>query len=171
MRSEPPASASPIVPTIRPRHAAATPLSGRRPARMATIERPRMVIISISGRPKARTIGRAMRMKNVRMHAPNSPPNSDEMNAAERARAASPFFAIGKPSRTVAWEAEEPGMPMSTEAKVSEVGITAIRPTMSARPLTGSIPKTKGRTRLRPAMPPRPGNTPTERPSKTPIIR
>jgi hypothetical protein len=62
-------------------------------------------------------------------------------------------------------------MPNRTEAKVSEVGTTAIRPTISARPETGSMPNMKGRTSDRPAIPPRPGNTPTDRPSSTPIIR
>ncbi len=129
-----------MVPTIRPRPAAAIPLIGRRPARIATMDRPRIVIISISGRPKASTRGRAIRMKNVRIAAPNRPPKSDEAKAADSARAASPFFASGNPSSTVAWLADEPGIPMRTEAKVSDVGITAIRPTMSARPETGSIP-------------------------------
>ena len=102
MRSEPPAPASPIVPTKSPKQAAANPLSGMRPARMATIERPRMVIANISGVPKASTSGRAIRMKKVRTLAPRRPPNNDEANAADKARAASPFRANGKPSRTVA---------------------------------------------------------------------
>ena len=56
------------------------------------------------------------------------PPNSDEMNAADSARAACPCLASGKPSSTVAWLALDPGMPISTEEKVSEVGITATSP-------------------------------------------
>ena len=150
MRRLPPAPASPIVPTMRPRPAATTPLSGMRPARIATIERPRIVTISISGRPKARIRGRAIRMKKVRTMAPSSPPNSEETKAADSALAASPFLASGKPSSTVAWLAVDPGMPSSTEANVSEVGTTAIKPTIKARPATGSMPKMKGRTRLRP---------------------
>ena len=70
------------------RGGATIPFNGTRPARIATIDRPRMVIISISGRLNARISGRAMKMKNVRMTAPNNPPKSDETNAAESARAA-----------------------------------------------------------------------------------
>ena len=102
MRRLPPASASPMVPTISPSPAAASPLSAIRPARIATMERPRIVTISISGSPKARTSGRAARMKKVRNVAPTSPPNSEDEKAADRARAASPFRAMGNPSSTVA---------------------------------------------------------------------
>ena len=171
MRIEPPAAASPIVPTSRPRPAAATPLSGTRPAMIATMDRPNTVMSSISGRPKAKTMGRAIRMKKVRNAAPSSPPNSEAVKAAESARAASPFLASGKPSSTVAWLAVEPGMPISTEANVSDVGTTATMPTMRARPDTVSMPNTKGRMSDSPAMPPKPGNTPTASPSVTPATR
>ena len=168
---EPPASASPMVPISRPRPAAARPLSATRPASTATIDRPRIEIISISGRPKDNTMGRATTMNNVRKAAPTSPPKSDEVKAAESARAAWPFLAMGKPSSTVAWLAEEPGMPMRTEAKVSEVGTTATMPIISARPSTGSMPNMKGKSRDNPAIPPRPGKTPTARPMTTPNTR
>lgn len=56
------------------------------------------------------------------------------MNAADRARAAWPLRASGKPSSTVACEAEEPGIPMSTEENVSDVGTTATIPIISANP-------------------------------------
>ena len=72
----------------RPRPAAAIPFSGTRPAKMATIDNPRIVIINISGRAKASTIGRAMRMKNVRNTAPTRPPKSDDAKAADKALAA-----------------------------------------------------------------------------------
>ena len=151
--------------------AATIPLSGTRPARIATIERPRTVIISISGKPNAKINGRAIKIKHVSTIAPKSPPKSEDINAADNARAAWPFFASGKPSKTVACDAEEPGMPNKTEAKVSDVGTTAIKPTISAKPDTGSIPNMNGRTRLRPAIPPSPGNTPMDKPSKTPATR
>jgi hypothetical protein len=159
------------VPTIRPRPAATIPFSGSRPARIATIDRPRIVMASISGRPKARISGRAMRMKKLSTQAPSNPPNSDDTKAADRARAACPFFDRGKPSSTVACDAVDPGIPNSTEAKVSDVGTTAISPTISARPETGSIPNMKGSTSDSPAIPPSPGNTPTDSPRTTPITR
>ena len=105
------------------------------------------------------------------MTAPNRPPKSEAENAAPRARAASPFRASGNPSSTVAWEALEPGMPMSTEVKVSEVGMTATSPTSMARADTGSMPWRKGISSDRPTMPPSPGKIPTTRPSNTPTTR
>ena len=103
--------------------------------------------------------------------APTSPPKSDEAKAADKARAAIPFLAMGNPSSTVACEADEPGIPISTEAKVSDVGTTATIPTISARPKIGSIPNMKGNKSDSPAMPPRPGNTPMHRPITTPSTR
>ena len=52
--------------------------------------------------------------------------------------AASPRFAIGKPSSTVACDADDPGIPINTDAKVSDVGTTANMPIISASPRTGS---------------------------------
>ena len=89
-------------------------------------------------------------------------------NAAASARAPSPRFDIGKPSRTVACAEEEPGMPIITEVKVSEVGMTATRPMSIPRAEVVSMPKMNGSTSERPAMPPRPGKMPTESPSSTP---
>ena len=66
------------------------------------------------------------------MSAPNRPPNIDEEKEAPSARAPSPFFAIGNPSTTVAWDADVPGIPMSTEGKVSEVASGAISPIINA---------------------------------------
>ena len=54
----------------------------------------------------------------VRNAAPTIPPNNDDENAADNARAACPFFAKGNPSSTVAWEEDDPGMPINTDAKV-----------------------------------------------------
>ena len=117
-----------------PTPAAIMPFSATRPARMPTIDRPKAETMRSSGDLNSRTIGRATRMKKVRKKAPTSPPNSDEAKAADSARAARPFFAIGNPSRTVACEADDPGIPISTEAKVSEVGTTATIPIISASP-------------------------------------
>src|SRR6056297_3087002 len=160
-----------MVPSISPMPAATTPFNGIRPARMATMLRPSNVTASIAGISKARIKGRAIRMKNVRTTAPSSPPNSDEAKAADSARAASPFLASGNPSSTVAWLAVDPGMPSKTLAKVSDVGTSAMSPTIRARPETGSIPNMNGKTSDRPAMPPRPGKTPTDSPRRTPRAR
>ena len=140
MRADPPALAAPIVPTKIPKAADASPLTGTRPAKIATIDKPRIVTINISGRPKANTTGRAIKTNAVKTKAPNKPPNKDAVNAADSARAACPFFAKGKPSSTVAWEADDPGIPINTLENVSDVGITATKPTIKAKPEMGSIP-------------------------------
>ena len=171
MRSSPCAAPSPMVPTSMPRPAATMPFNATRPARMPTIESPKIVIIKSSGVLNNKTMGRAARMKSVRKSAPTSPPNRDDAKAAESARAAWPFLAMGKPSSTVAWLADDPGMPIRTEAKVSDVGTTATMPIISARPSTGSMPNMKGSKSDSPAMPPRPGKTPMQSPMTTPSTR
>jgi len=135
---------------------------------MPTIDRPKIDTIKSSGLLNMRTMGRATRINTVKNAAPISPPKSDEAKAAERARAALPFLAMGNPSKTVACDAEDPGIPISTDAKVSEVGMTAIIPIINANPNTGSIPNINGSKSERPAMPPSPGKTPIARPIATP---
>ena len=87
---------------------------------------------------------------------------------ADNARAASPFFDMGNPSITVAWELAVPGMPMRTDGKVSDVAVTDCSPIIMARAIDGSIPNRNGRISARPAVPPRPGRIPTARPRNTP---
>ena len=171
MRSSPLNGPSPIDPISKPRPAATTPLIAMRPARIPTIDRPKIETISSSGDLNRSTTGRATRIKMVKKAAPTKPPKREDANAAESARAACPRLAIGNPSRTVACEAEEPGIPISIEANVSDVGTTAIIPIISARPRVGSIPNMKGSNSDKPAMPPRPGNTPMAKPMQTPKTR
>ena len=52
------------------------------------MERPRIVMASISGIAKARTSGRATRIRKVSTAAPSSPPKSDDAKATDSARAA-----------------------------------------------------------------------------------
>ena len=103
--------------------------------------------------------------------APKSPPNKDEKNAADNALAACPFLAKGKPSITVAWAETEPGTPIKTAGKVSEVATTDNNPIIIAIPEIGSIPKTNGSNNDNPTVPPNPGITPTTKPIKTPRIK
>ena len=116
------------------------PLTRLRPARTATIDRPRTASMNSSADPKARMMGRAMKMKPVSTKAPNTPPNIDEKNAVDSARAASPFLASGKPSRTVAWLDDPPGIPSRIDEKVSPVGMIARRPISMASAETSSMP-------------------------------
>ena len=95
----------------------------------------------------------------------------DEKNAADNALAACPFLAKGKPSITVACAETEPGTPIKTAGKVSEVATTDNSPIIIAIPETGSIPKTNGSNNDNPTVPPNPGITPTTKPIKTPRIK
>lgn len=104
-------------------------------------------------------------MATVRKIAPMTPPRSEEKKAAERARAPSPRFAMGKPSRTVDCEELLPGIPMRTEGNVSAVGVTAIMPIIKGKAWDGSIPNTKGKSTAIPALPPSAGSTPMMRPT------
>ena len=171
MRKSPEDAPSPIVPISIPKPAATIPLIATRPARMPTIDKPKMVIIKSSGVRNSSTIGRAIKIKTVRKDAPTRPPKSEDENAADNARAACPRLAIGNPSSTVAWLAEDPGIPIKTDAKVSDVGTTATMPTIRARPKIGSMPNMNGSSSDKPAIPPRPGKTPMHNPITTPRTR
>lgn len=72
--------------------------------------------------------------------APNRPPIIEAKKAAPRARAASPRFAIGKPSITVTWPEAEPAIPIRIAVKTSEVLTTATMPISSASAETWSMP-------------------------------
>jgi hypothetical protein len=61
------------------------------------------------------------------------PPISDDMYAALSARPASPRFAIGKPSSTVAAEAAPPGTPNRIAGIGSPVDVVEPRPSSSAK--------------------------------------
>ncbi len=81
-----------------------------------------------SAEPNVRISGRAICTNTLKIAAPTRPPNNDAVNAAANARDAWPCWDRGKPSSTVAWLALEPGMPISTDVNVSDVGITATMP-------------------------------------------
>ncbi len=168
MRNSPVAGAPPIQPMIRPRPQAARPFTRLRPDRTPTIDRPKITSMNNSAELNERINGRETNTKPVRMTAPIRPPISEEKKAAESPLAACPCFARGKPSSTVAWLADEPGIPIKTEAKVSDVGITATSPINIARAVVDSIPYKNGINNDKPAIPPRPGRMPTIRPVITP---
>ena len=99
-----------------------------------------MVSMNSSAAPKDRISGRAISTQTVRTSAPNRPPMNEAENAALSARAAWPFLASGKPSRIVACEADDPGIPMRIEAKVSDVDRTGRMPISIASASVGSMP-------------------------------
>ena len=161
----------PIAPIIKPKQAAINPLDILAPVNVPTIVIPKTASISISPVPKAKIIGFAICMIIVSKIAPNKPPNKEEKNAADKARAAWPFFANGKPSITVACADTDPGTPIKTAGNVSDVATTDNNPIIIAIPEIGSIPKTNGNKSDRPTVPPNPGITPTIRPIITPAIK
>ena len=158
-------------PTINPSPQAARPFNRLAPDSTPTMESPSKASMNSSAEPNVSMSGRAICTNNVSITAPTMPPISDAVNAADSARAACPCCERGNPSSTVAWLALEPGIPMSTEVNVSDVGITATRPTNMASADTVSIPYRKGIMMASPAMPPSPGKAPIARPSITPSAR
>ena len=165
------AGAIPIAPIIKPRHAATKPFAILEPVRVPTIEIPNIASINISPVPNANMIGLAIWIIIVNSVAPNKPPNNEAKKAADKARAACPFFASGKPSITVACADTEPGTPIKTAGNVSEVATTESKPIIIAIPEMGSIPKTNGSNKDKPTVPPKPGMTPTINPITTPNIK
>ena len=139
-RHSPVAGAAPTSPMSSPSAQERRPLTKLEPDSTPTMARPSTVSMKSSADEKARMTGRAIRMKALSTSAPKMPPTIELKKAAERARAASPRLAIGNPSRIVAWEAALPGMPISTEVKVSPVGTTASRPISSASAEIVSMP-------------------------------
>lgn len=94
--------AEPSAPSIKPSAQEARPFSAFVPVSMPTMVRARTISIICSPKPMAVMRGMAMKIAPDSTTATNKPPNSDEMKAADKARAASPFFDMGKPSTTVA---------------------------------------------------------------------
>ena len=107
-------------------------------------------------------------MDRVSTRAPKMPPMADTVNAAPKARPASPRLAMAWPSMMVAWEPTVPGTAKSTDGMVSEVVVTASMPMMKAKAEMGSMSNVKGSRSARPVTPPTPGITPSMRPRKVP---
>ena len=138
------------------------------PLRLATMHTPSTAIMKNSGEPKVSTSGLRMGMDRVSTTAPKMPPMADTVNAAPKARPASPRLAMAWPSMMVAWEPTVPGTAKSTDGMVSEVVVTASMPMMKAKAEMGSMSKVKGSRSARPVTPPTPGITPSMRPRKVP---
>ena len=78
----------PIDPIIKPKQAAINPLDILAPVNVPTIVIPKTASINISPVPNANIIGFAIWIIIVNKTAPNKPPNNEEKNAADKARAA-----------------------------------------------------------------------------------
>ena len=79
------------------------------PLRLATMHTPSTAIMKNSGEPKVSTSGLRIGMDRVSTRAPKMPPMADTVNAAPKARPASPRLAMAWPSMMVAWEPTVPG--------------------------------------------------------------
>ncbi len=78
-RSVPDCGSVPIIASIRPKQAAASPRSGALPDSEDTIEMPNTAIASSSGEPMNRMIGRSSGSEMPIRKAPNRPPISADM--------------------------------------------------------------------------------------------
>ena len=142
---------------------------GALPLRMPTMLTPHSVRMKNSGELKESTRGRRIGSEANRTRAPKMPPSSDATNEALSALAPSPFFAMGWPSRIVAWEPVLPGTEMRIEVNALAVLPTASMPTRSAMTRSGSfMVMTKGSMSARVLGPPMPGRNPTRLPIPTP---
>ena len=131
-RSIPVLLSMPTVETRTPKTAAISPLTGAVPESTPTADSPQITNIVNSGEPKLNTRGLRMGRLRSSTPAPNIPPSGEAMKAAPKARLASPFWAMGKPSTMVAWLPELPGTAISTEGKVLAVLDTAPMPNRKA---------------------------------------
>ena len=79
----------------RPNAPAMIPLTGALPLKEPTMAMPTITSMKNSGGPSQRTSGRKIGMAANNTIAPMMPPMAEDVKAADSARAASPFFAIG----------------------------------------------------------------------------
>ena len=110
--------------TINPKLAAARPRIGVPPLKTATMDNPNTEKANSSGEPRYNITGRRMGILTASSMAPNTPPMSEAVYAAPKARPAWPCFAKGWPSRMVAADPVVPGTPNKTAGIVSEVVVT-----------------------------------------------
>ena len=171
IRNSPVAGAAPILPISNPTPQVVSPFNALVPVSMPIMLSAKTISRSCSPNPIAKMIGRAAKTAPVKIMAPKIPPNREAEKAAPRARAPSPRLANGNPSTTVACDPAVPGIPISTEGKVSEVTVGANNPIIIDKACDSSMPKTNGRTIDRPAIPPSPGKMPTRSPRIVPSMR
>ncbi len=123
----------------RPRRPARKALIMEPPPRAEIKVTPRTMSINISGEPKESTSGRTNGMAAARKKAPITAPARELKSAAPRARPASPFLAMGCPSRMVAAAVPSPGTPKSTDVMSPVVATTACIPRRKAKAVIGSM--------------------------------
>src|SRR5579883_3218055 len=167
-RNCPDCASSPTAATNTPNSATISPLRMLPWLTDATSVRPSTHTASSSGVPIASMNGRRIGIETASRTAPNTPPTIDELNEAPKARPASPRFAIGWPSSTVAADPTAPGTPNRIAGIVSEVAVTAHMPIRKARAVWASMAWVNGISRARPPRPPMPGSMPMTSPSPMP---
>ena len=154
--------------SINPMPPAIMPLSTFAPLTVAMNKMPSNASAKNSGDAKLSTSGRMIGMASASMKAPMTAPTRELISAAPSARPASPFLAMGWPSRMVAAEMDSPGTPNRMEVMSPVVAVTASIPSRKAKADTGSMPNVNGSINASATTPPRPGRIPTVNPIAVP---
>ena len=95
----------------RPMAVESRPLTSEASVRPATIAIASTNSEKYSHGPNSSAIAASGPVRNTRHSAPSSPPHTEAHTPSQMARPGSPLRAMGKPSKVVAIEAGEPGMP------------------------------------------------------------
>ena len=111
-RLVPSMGAIPTKAMIRPRQPESSPLIMLVPARAAIIERAKRHTPKYSMAENFRVICATEGATNISTRKENRPPRKENTTPVPRALPASPFLAMGEPSKQVAMEEEVPGMLM-----------------------------------------------------------
>ncbi len=100
---------------------------------------PSMANMKYCGEPTDKTKGLTAGMQIARHSAPNIAPTNELINAAPRARPASPFFAMGWPSTSMEAVMGSPGTPKRIDVMSPVVAVTAVIPRRNEKASTGVI--------------------------------
>jgi hypothetical protein len=130
---------SPTIARVKPKPPATSPLVRFPPLSEARKVMPSRASMKNSAEPMERTRGLTIKIATASERAPKIAPTSELIRAAPKARPASPFFAIGWPSTTVAAVVPSPGTPKSTDVMSPVVDVTAFEPRRKAKAEVGSI--------------------------------
>jgi hypothetical protein len=162
---------APTVAAIRPKRPEINPFKSDSPERLAMIVKPKATKEKNSHGPNFKAILANGGAKKRSKKALIIPPKKDAQTPKHKALPASPFLAMGYPSKTVATEEGVPGMPM----RIPEIWPPANPPTntpiIAANPSIDFIPKVSGKRRAAPMVTVKPGIQPTTIPAIVPKKR
>src|SRR3954453_12275768 len=144
-------------------------LTGGEPPMPTKLAKARKYTAKYSAGPNASATLATQEADTVMSTTPQSAPKAAEPKAVASAVVGLPSRAIGYPSKVVATEEGSPGM--LNRIEVTEPPNSAPQYIEESRIIadTGCMPKVSGNSSDTPLGAPRPGNTPTRMPSRTPI--